>query len=402
VVPLVAACSSSAPPAPEANLKRVDAVLRAFAADANAALPRVAQTEAQLEQRLDETTVRLLAQELVTLVDAHAGDAPARAALRTQAETAATQLGDLPYLKDLMATLPAAAATVRLELDQCAGMAFTCGTDCVDDVTGAATDKLALKGLKGVIDKVTGVPGGLIASSADLAMFLQTCAAGGACDPATFMRLARDVSIGLLATLGGLAAAEAGAPLLGLVISLEATGLAVLNIVADEGARLDCCSSYQLRSCTGKCPPPDQLCHFPASADGLSTGPAVACCAAGTCGACFFEVANACPAVSWCGDLCCGSGMLCPADVGMCVAPEGDGGAPDGPDAGVPDAAPADAAPPPPLSDGGADDAGDICCCDFRVSDDEWHCTHSYRTDNNALCYIPWPDCCTQPYTICE
>jgi hypothetical protein len=53
--------------------------------------------------------------------------------------------------------------------------------------------------------------------------------------------------------------------------------------------------------------------------------------------------------------------------------------------------------------DAAASDAGaSICCCDFRVSDTQWHCTHSGRDGAGVLCSVPWPDCCSAEYTVCE
>lgn len=75
-------------------------------------------------------------------------------------------------------------------------------------------------------------------------------------------------------------------------------------------------------------------------------------------------------------------------------------------DAGLDAATSSDAAWPAAGSGGSTTDAGvtgagaDICCCDFRVSDTMWHCTHSARSD--ALCNVPWPDCCSTDYTVCE
>jgi hypothetical protein len=40
------------------------------------------------------------------------------------------------------------------------------------------------------------------------------------------------------------------------------------------------------------------------------------------------------------------------------------------------------------------------CCCNFGL-DLEWHCVHSSQP-SPWLCYVPWPDCCDQPYTVCE
>jgi hypothetical protein len=42
----------------------------------------------------------------------------------------------------------------------------------------------------------------------------------------------------------------------------------------------------------------------------------------------------------------------------------------------------------------------DICCCDFEM-DQEWHCVHAAEP-SPWLCYVPWPDCCNQPYTVCQ
>jgi hypothetical protein len=63
--------------------------------------------------------------------------------------------------------------------------------------------------------------------------------------------------------------------------------------------------------------------------------------------------------------------------------------------------------PPPDAgvvpSDAGAPEAGagnDVCCCDFRTPENMWHCTNSLRSD--ALCNVPWPECCNMEYTICD
>ena len=45
--------------------------------------------------------------------------------------------------------------------------------------------------------------------------------------------------------------------------------------------------------------------------------------------------------------------------------------------------------------------ANDVCCCTFEVGDSQWHCVHDTRP-SSWLCYVPWPECCTADYTICE
>jgi hypothetical protein len=42
-----------------------------------------------------------------------------------------------------------------------------------------------------------------------------------------------------------------------------------------------------------------------------------------------------------------------------------------------------------------------VCCCTFEVNDNQWHCVHSAEP-SPYLCYIPWPDCCSEPYTVCQ
>ena len=43
----------------------------------------------------------------------------------------------------------------------------------------------------------------------------------------------------------------------------------------------------------------------------------------------------------------------------------------------------------------------DICCCTFETTDYLWHCVHASEP-SPWLCYIPWPDCCSQQYTVCQ
>ena len=51
--------------------------------------------------------------------------------------------------------------------------------------------------------------------------------------------------------------------------------------------------------------------------------------------------------------------------------------------------------PPPPKPD-------TTCCCDFG-QDQYWHCVNGKMPDKpNALCYVPWPDCCSQQWTKCQ
>lgn len=45
--------------------------------------------------------------------------------------------------------------------------------------------------------------------------------------------------------------------------------------------------------------------------------------------------------------------------------------------------------------------ANDVCCCIFQVSDTQWHCVHASQP-SPYLCYVPWPDCCSEQYTVCD
>lgn len=98
-------------------------------------------------------------------------------------------------------------------------------------------------------------------------------------------------------------------------------------------------------------------------------------------------------------------------DAGADAGPP-DGGADGGPPPRRPDAGPA----PAPAPDSGAVDAGPsdylpspdagagagVCCCTFDVylNGGTWVCVNGQQP-SPALCYVPWPECCNQQYTIC-
>ncbi len=52
------------------------------------------------------------------------------------------------------------------------------------------------------------------------------------------------------------------------------------------------------------------------------------------------------------------------------------------------------------LPTGGTDPGNDICCCIFG-EDSYWRCYHQMSSDPGALCYVPWPECCDEDYTLC-
>jgi hypothetical protein len=45
--------------------------------------------------------------------------------------------------------------------------------------------------------------------------------------------------------------------------------------------------------------------------------------------------------------------------------------------------------------------ANNTCCCNFETSDYMWHCVNASEP-SPWLCYVPWPDCCSQQYTVCQ
>ncbi|HSI06751.1 MAG TPA: hypothetical protein VLC93_19835, partial [Myxococcota bacterium] len=48
----------------------------------------------------------------------------------------------------------------------------------------------------------------------------------------------------------------------------------------------------------------------------------------------------------------------------------------------------------------GGDPGSSVCCC-FFGEDFYWRCYNQASSEPGALCYVPWPECCDQDYTLC-